>query len=146
MTLRSELGRRGPAVALMAAGSLVIVVGSLLPWVRTGDADRHSYDVFALLDRLGYSESELVGRSVQCWPLVPLLVIVAAVLAWWGWVAIGAATGVVGAIYAGGVAIAVRRADTVHLEIRHGATITLIGAAALLAGSVGALALAARTR
>jgi hypothetical protein len=128
----------------MAVGALVVVVGTLLPWVRTGEASRNSYDVFALLDRLGISPGELVGRGLRFWPLVPLLVIAAAVLAWWGWVAVGAATGILGGIYAGGVAIAVMNTDAVTVAIRPGATITLVGGLVLLVGSFAALVLGAR--
>lgn len=144
MTLRSELGRRGPAVVAMAVGAVVVIVGTLLPWVRTGDAHRHSYDVFALIDRLGISPNELVGRGLRLWPLVPLLVVAAAVLAWWGWTIAGAVIGVVGAVYAGGVALAVIGADAVTVDIRVGATVTVVGSAVLLLGSVGAVVLGAR--
>lgn len=144
MTLRSEIGRRGPAVAVMAAGALVTIVGTWLPWVRSGSALRNSYDVFALIDRLGFSSGELVGRGLRLWPLVPLLVIGAAVLAWWGWAGAGAAVGVVGAVYAGGVALAVITADAPAVEIRPGATVTVAGSVVLLLGSIGVVVLAAR--
>lgn len=140
MTLRADLGRRGPAVVVMAAGAVVTIVGTLLPWVRTGGVQRNSYDVFVLVERLGISESDLVGYGLRRWPLVPLLVVAAVVLAWWGWPHAGAVIGIVGGVYAGGVGATVATADAVQVvDIKAGATVTAVGAAVLLLGSITAL-------
>ncbi len=58
----------------MTAGLALVVVGSFMPWLRSGRAWRNSYDVVRTADRLG-----LVGEGHQrifavSWYLVPLLV------------------------------------------------------------------------
>ena len=54
-TASGTVARHGVTVVVMAVGGVVTVVGSLLPWVRTGRRQRNSYDVFALAQRLGFS-------------------------------------------------------------------------------------------
>lgn len=140
MTVRASIGRRGPAVVVMAAGALVTVAGSLLPWVRTGSARRNSYDVFALVDRLGFSPDGAAAQGLRWWPLVPLLTAVAVVVAWWGWPRTGGAVGVVGGLYAGGVGLAVSTADAVQVvDTQFGAAVTAVGGLVLLLGSLAAI-------
>lgn len=139
MVVRSALGRRAPAVALMAIGAAVMVGGSLLPWVRTGGARRHSYELFALVERLGFAPDGPAAAALQWWPLVPLIAIVAVVGAWWGWPRAGGAIGVLAAVYAGGVGLAVRTAASDVIDIEPGATVTALGGAILLVGSVASI-------
>lgn len=147
MTVRSSIGRRGPAVAVMAAGALVTVAGSLMPWVRTGSARRNSYDVFALVDRLGFSPEGLAAQGLRWWPLVPLLTAVAVVAAWWGWPRAGGSVGVVAGLYAGGVGLAVTTADAVRVvDTEAGTVVTAVGGLLLLLGSIVAIVIGWRSR
>lgn len=127
--------RRAGAITV-ALGAAVVILGSSMAWLRTGARRRSSYDVFALVDRLGFAPDGLVGWAVRLWPVVPLLVITAAVLAWqprqW---ALLVAAGVAGT-YAGGVALAVATADSPSLlQIGAGPTVTAIGAALVVVGA-----------
>ncbi len=123
----------------MAVGAVVTVVGSLLPWVRTGGRRRNSYDLLSLVDRLGFASDGPAEQALRWWPMLPLLAAGAVVAAWWGWPRAGGAVGVVAALYGGGVGIAVGRAgsDLVHVET--GPAVTIVGALVLAAGSVGAV-------
>ena len=98
-------------MVVMAAGGVVMIVGSLVPWVRTGGARRNSYDLLSLVDRLGFAPDGPAEAALRWWPLMPLLVAVAVVAAWWGWPRAGGALGVVAAVYGGGVGLAVTRSD-----------------------------------
>jgi hypothetical protein len=139
------MGRRGPAVIVMAVGAVVMVTGSLVPWVRTGGARRNSYDLLPLVDRLGFAPDGPAEAALRWWPLIPLLAAVAVVATWWGWPRAGGAVGVVAALYGGGVGLAVSRADADLVRIEAGATATLVGAVILVAGSIAAIVLSSTT-
>lgn len=114
-----------------------MLVGSFLPWLASGSAERSSYDLFGIVDRLGFSPDGAVGWAVRLWPLLPLLLVVTVVShhlrleATWLPV-VRSATTATAAVYAGAVAIAVRLAPDVGLfSARVGSWITLAGAALL---------------
>lgn len=113
----------------------MVVIGSLLPWVRSGSRDRHSYDLFALVERLGFSPEGVVGTMIRWWPLVPLLAIGAFVVAWWGWRRAGGVIGIVAGLYGGGVGLAIVAAPAV-IPVRPGAPMTAIGGFGLVVSSV----------
>ena len=144
MTVHAPLGRRRVPFALMAAGGALALLGSFLPWVRTGSRDRNSYDAFRVVGRLGFAPDGPAATGLRWWPLVPLLTIVAVVAVWWGWGRIGGAVGVVAAAYAGAVATAVGSVPARELvAIGPGPALTTVGAVALLGGSVAAVAVGA---
>lgn len=121
----------GRVVATCAA--LVVVVGTFLPWVRSGAKNRSSYQIFSLVERLGYSSSGLVGWALRVWPLLPLLIVTAITLLWFHRAWTGLAVGGVGAVYAGAVALAVRFGSPSPLiAVEYGPWVTLSGAALLL--------------
>jgi hypothetical protein len=136
MTVRSAIGRRGPAVVTMAVGAVVLIAGSLLPWVRTGGVRRNSYDLLSLVERLGFAPDGPIEPALRWWPMMPLLATVAVVGAWWGWPKTGGVVGVIAALYGGGVGTAVMwaRSNVVHTQF--GAPMTMIGAVILAAGSI----------
>lgn len=137
MTVRHPLGRRLVPVVVMAAGAVIALVGSFLPWVRTGSRDRNSYDVFRVVERLGFAPDGPAATAMRWWPVVPLLAVGAVVAAWWGWPRWGGALGIIAAVYGGAVGIAVATApDVALLDIGAGTIVTAIGAGILLAGSV----------
>lgn len=124
----------------MAAGAVVVVLGSLLPWLRTGARQRNSYDAFAVADRLGFGPGGAASEGLRWWPLVPLLTAAAVVAAWWGWRRAGGTVGVVAGLYAAGVGVAVASADAAAVvEIRPGAPVTAAGGGVLLLASVATL-------
>ncbi len=136
--------RHGATVMAMAAGSLVVVLGSLLPWLRTGARQRNSYDTFAVADRLGFGPGGAAAEGLRWWPLVPLLTAAAVVAAWWGWRRAGGAVGVVAGLYAATVGLAVATADAAAsvVEIRPGAMVTAAGGGVLLVASVATVVVA----
>jgi hypothetical protein len=118
-------------------GAAVIVVGTFLPWLRSGTRRRTSYEIFSLVERLGYSRSGIVGWSIRLWPVVPLLVACAVTLLWFprAW-ATGLATAAAAA-YAGIVSAAVRSASpNAVIAVEYGASVTLAGAIVLALGAL----------
>ena len=128
--------------ALATVGGSVTLIGTFLPWLRSGARNRSSYTIFDLVDRLGFSPAGAVSWSLRVWPLVPLFVVVVVVAAWWPTMSSRArtaattATAVV-AIWVGVTAIAVSFAPDVALfRIGPGPAVTVLGAITL---GVGAL-------
>lgn len=122
---------------MTTAGAVIAVLGTFLPWLRSGARRRSSYEIFSLVDRLGFSESSLVGWGVRLWPIVPLLLAGAATLQWFPrrWVTGGLT--MVAVVYAGGVAAAVESAPSSSLiTIEYGPLVTLAGVLVLAAGAL----------
>ncbi|HEX3087076.1 MAG TPA: hypothetical protein VHQ23_00365, partial [Ilumatobacteraceae bacterium] len=74
---RNVIGR-----VMATVGAAVALLGTFLPWLRSGARRRNSYDIFSLVERLGISESSIVGWGLRVWPLAPLLLVTAATLQW----------------------------------------------------------------
>jgi len=70
-SLRSTLASAGGAVALL---------GSFLPWLRTGERERTSYELSGIARRLGVATGPLERAVVVGWPIVPFLLLCAVVL------------------------------------------------------------------
>ena len=141
--------QRAGAIAV-TGGAVVLLIGTFLTWLRSGAMDRSSYDVFDLVDRLGFSEGGMVGWALRLWPLVPLVLVVT-VITWWapfagtGWVVVRAALVGIVAVYAGGIAIAVRNAPDVALfSIGPGPLVTAIGSLVMVAGAALSFVLSRR--
>lgn len=120
----------------------MVLAGSFLPWLASGSAERSSYDLFGIVERLGFAPDGAVGWAVRLWPLLPLLLVVTVVShhvhvdAVWLPVVRSTAT-VLSALYAGAVALAVRLAPDVGLfRPRVGPWITLFGAVLLVLATV----------
>ena len=129
----------GRAVATI--GAMVALVGTFRPWVRSGERQRSSYEIFSLVDRLGISRSSVVGLGLRLWPVVPFLVVLAVTLLWFARRWLAATIVVVAVVYAGVVAAAVRSARPTSLvTIERGPLVTLLGLAGLVVGAVLALA------
>jgi hypothetical protein len=132
------------ACLIGGAGLLLVVVGSFLPWVVSGNVRRSSYAVVGVLDRLGIADDGAIGVVLAHWPLIGVLAIapvVAAALRRWrtaGLLAVPVAF-VAGLLSFGIVAVASGR---VGLGIR----LDPFGPAVMAAGAIllfgGALALA----
>jgi hypothetical protein len=105
--------------------------------LRSGARRRSSYEILSLVDRLGFSQSSLVGWGVRLWPIVPLLVAGATTLQWFPrrWVT-GSVT-MVAVVYAGGVSAAVETAPSSSLlAIEYGPLVTLAGTLGLAVGAL----------
>ena len=121
------------------------LVGTFLPWLRSGTRGRSSYEIFSLVDRLGISQSSVVGWGVRLWPVMPFLLVLAVTLEWFPrrWM-----TGVVTAVavvYAGVVSVAVMSASSNSLiKTESGPVVTVVGVVILGAASLACAALARR--
>lgn len=63
-------------------GAATALIGTFLPWLRSGSRDRSSYTIFDLVERLGFAPSGVVAWSLRLWPFVPLLLVASAVAGW----------------------------------------------------------------
>lgn len=107
--------RHRPAslIAFTAAGA-VVVVATFLPWVRSGSTSRSSYDLLGVLARLDVAHDGAASTLVRWWPIVPMIVTIAVVLAWWQRWLMSLIAAVIAVGYAGGVGgmLAVRSRGT----------------------------------
>jgi hypothetical protein len=121
---------------VMSSDAAIVLIGSFLPWLRSGKRHRNSYDIFSLVDRIGYSPDGPAGWALRVWPVLPVLLAAALTLLWLGRERVGAGLAAVAAVYAGAVAITVRVASPSGLvSVEYGSWVTLAGAASLLAGT-----------
>jgi hypothetical protein len=124
----------------VTVGAAVLVVGTFLTWLRSGATERSSYEVFDLVDRLGFSEGGLVGWALRLWPLVPLLLVTTVIVWWWpasgpAWTATRVAATLVASLYASAVAVAVANAPDVALfSIGRGPAVTIVGGCVMWVG------------
>lgn len=58
----------------------MIILGSFLPWVRSGTVQRDSFEVAGVVDRLGPDDIMLLDVALSAWIVIPLLCIVCVVL------------------------------------------------------------------
>jgi hypothetical protein len=137
---------------VVSFGAAAVLVGTFLTWLRSGATERSSYDVFDLVDRLGFSERGLVSWALRLWPLLPLLLVVTVIAWWWpssgtSWLAARVVLTIGTSIYAGGVAVAVKNApDVAVFSVGRGPIVTIVGAAVMLSGIAAALVPARRRR
>lgn len=141
----------GPArlvgAGFAAIGLVLVIVGSFLPWVVSGQVRRSSYEIAGVLDRLDVAQNGVVAELIAGWPLIGVLCVtplVAAGLRWWrtaGWLSM--LIGLPVLCLAGGVLlIAGGRAGTVRLDpvgpavMTAGALLLCIGGAILAFGGV----------
>lgn len=121
----------------VSVGAAVALLGTFLPWLRSGSRRRSSYEIFSLVDRLGISPSSAIGWGVRLWPLVPLLLIATVTLHWFPkqWFTGPVTTCAVA--YGGVVSGALQAApSTGFIAVEHGAVVTLAGSLLAAAGAV----------
>ena len=129
--------RNGIGRVVATAGAAVALVGTFLPWLRSGARRRNSYEIFSLVERLGFATSSVVGWGLRLWPVVPFLLIGAVTLQWFPrrWVTGGSAIVVV--VYIGGVSVAVETAPATSLiAVEYGPWVVVVG---ILTFAIGAL-------
>lgn len=125
---------------LATVGAAIAAVGTFVPWLRSGTRQRNSYELFSLVDRLGFSQSSVIGWGLRLWPVVPFLLVLAVTLQWFSrtpsgrWIT-GLVVMVV-VVYAGVVSLAVRSAPSSSLiTIESGSVVSLVGTIAFAAGA-----------
>lgn len=132
----SSRWHRAGLAAFTGLGTLCLV-GTFLPWLRMGSRSRSSYDLFGLVDRLGFAPDGAIGVLVRAWPLVPLLFTLAVIVNWWGRLTIGLVAATVAAMYVGGVSIALLvGASGTPVEVETGAVVSSIASAAFFVNAL----------
>jgi hypothetical protein len=129
--------RRAGAI-LLTIGATITLVGTFLSWVTSGSTERSSYEVFGLVDRLGFSPNSAIGWALRLWPLVPLSLVITVIAHWvhhpsmrWPRTALTGAT----LVYPGVTALAVANAPQIALfDVGPGPWVTLAGAVIMLVG------------
>jgi hypothetical protein len=122
------------------AGAVIAIVGTFLPWLRSGSRNRSSYTIFDLVERLGFAPSGVVSWSLRLWPIVPMLLVLEVVAIWIvthtgrGRRPLLLSTGAI-ALWVAGTALAVRFAPDVGLfRVGIGPLVTVGGVVCLVAG------------
>jgi hypothetical protein len=120
----------GPAVVTVGSG--VIVVGSFLPWVRSGEVSRSSYSVVHAAELLDVVHGA-PAQALKVWYLVPIMAAMGLLATVGGArrvvLAVGAGLGVTTALVTGAVLAA-------PVRLRIGPWVTLAGLAVLVAGLI----------
>jgi hypothetical protein len=115
---------------------VVIVVGTFLPWLKSGSAQRNSYQAGGAMRRL-LDVHGLSGAGLTAWPFVGLACASVVVVFAAGLPRAGAALGLLVGAAAGAVSIGVLTADRAGFlqPANTGPVVTLIGAAFVAASS-----------
>lgn len=127
--------------AIATVGSLVTIVGTFLPWLRSGTRNRSSYTIFDLVERLGFAPGGFVAWSLRLWPFVPLLMVVISITCWAApierrLVRPLAVLAAVATVWIGGTGLAVLAAPAAGLfRIGPGPAITVLGVLVAATGS-----------
>jgi hypothetical protein len=124
----------------LTIGTCIALVGTFLTWVDSGAVGRTSYEIFDIVDRLGFSPNGVIGWALRLWPLVPLLLVGVAVCAWLPfrqdslvWTRFGLT--MVAALYPGVVALAIANAPEAGLfSIGSGPVVTVVGTTLMICG------------
>jgi hypothetical protein len=131
---RSAARIAGPVSGVV--GLFVLVAGTFLPWLSSGQARRNSYQTGGALRRL-LGLHGVLEACVSAWPFVGLVCAAVVVLFAGGLRRWAAVLGLLTALATGAVAIAALRVDSTFFvrPERFGPAVTLAGAAVLLVGA-----------
>ena len=135
------------AAVAVSCGAALMIAGCFLPWLRSGDRNRSSFELFGLVDRLGFAPSGLIAWAVRLWPMVPLMAIVASIGVWYlsGWRIVVPA--LFASLYAGGVSIAMQQVpNSAFVGVGTGPLVTALGSAVMVAATVAAARMDRRSR
>ncbi|WP_016700760.1 hypothetical protein [Actinoalloteichus spitiensis] len=139
--MRAKAG--GTASVVSGVGLVVAVVGTFLPWLRSGTTYRDSHQTVGVLRRFGLVEGTPVEYLLPGWPLLVPLAAVSLLLHLAGSRRTGAALGVVFSLLAGtaGTFASVQGFTSAGLitVTALGPVTTALGAVVVLVGSLGAL-------
>lgn len=131
------------SVGIAALGLLAVVVGSFLPWVRSGEVLRSSFEVTGLVGRFGPRDIVLLEVALTAWIAVPLVCVVCLGLYAVGLVRTGAGITTIVALLAGTVGAATYVVGSggsgAVSVVAAGPITTCLGGVVALAGCMGAL-------
>lgn len=125
----------------VTASAGVALIGVFAPWLKSGESRRSSFELFELVDRLGFEPDGVFAWMLRLWPIVPLAVITCVVAAWMAKARIAGSIGLVGGIYVAVVAISIMQAPTAGLiQTAWGVPVSLVGGVLLATTGVWLLA------
>jgi uncharacterized membrane protein len=121
--------RQAHAPLLGGIGLLVLVVGTFLPWLRSGRSTRNSYQTGGAVRRL-IGTSGLIDHLLALWPVVGLACAAAAAVFLFGLPTVGTVLAGLSAMAAGAAAVgALATTATSYAQVAViGPIVTLIGA------------------
>lgn len=61
------------AMAAAGAGACLVLAGSFLSWFRSGARTRSSYELFAVVGRIGVVPSPVAAVAISLWVTVPVV-------------------------------------------------------------------------
>lgn len=117
---------------VLGLGGALCIVGTMLPWLGVDGSARSSYELAAVVDRLGLADGSAGGVLLRIWPSVPVVVAASAVLAV---VARDAAARLVALVAGFMVMVGCALAWSAPLQAQYGIACSLAGAVVLLAGA-----------
>ena len=125
----------------VTASAGVALIGVFAPWLKSGESRRSSFELFELVDRLGFEPDGVFAGMLRLWPIVPLAVIACVVAAWMAKARIAGSIGLVGGIYVAVVSISIMQAPTAGLiQTAWGVPVSLVGGVLLATTGVWLLA------
>lgn len=133
--------RRRTAIGAVAV--VFLVVGTFLPWIRSGRVQRNSYEIAGVgVRRL--DAGSVVGHLLQAWPYLGPLWAVVVILVILGRRRSAAAVALIlavltGLVAVGGLVLAVRLHTGVLAGVVLGPAVTLVGAIGVAVAGVGML-------
>lgn len=136
------IDRHPRGATVVSGGAAVALVGTFMPWLRSGARNRSSYSIFGLVERLGFAPEGPVAWSLRWWPVVPMLLVLTVIAAWTASVTGRAPSmpitlGAVVALWVGGTSVALLLAPDAGLfAIGLGPFVTVVGVAAIAVGLV----------
>jgi len=131
----------------MTINAVTMLIGVFSPWLRSGSSTRSSFELFELVERLGFASGGTFYWAVRGWPLVPLVTTAAVIASWSGLSRASAGLSTLAGVYVGAVAVGVRRAPNAGLiRTEWGVTVSLAGAVLLIATAVWTLVEVNRSR
>lgn len=131
------------SVVIAMVGLVAVVVGSFLPWVRSGVSERSSFEAAGVIDRFGPRDVPLLDVALTAWIAVPLVCVIAIGLYAVGLLRTAAAFASIVGLLAGTVGAATYvqggGGSGAFGVIAAGPLTTCCGGVVALAGSLGAL-------
>ncbi|MFC4003436.1 hypothetical protein ACFS2C_16685 [Prauserella oleivorans] len=138
------------SAVVSSLGLVVAVTGSFLPWFRSGEVERNSYQAAGLVDRFALLDNPFATGALAAWGAVPLLCALCVALFATRLLRVGATTTVLLAIVVGTVSLlaTVQRSDGEGVIgiTPAGPLTTTTGMGIALLGGLGVLGTAWRPR
>ena len=145
-TLKVVNHDRSPAARVAAlsagfAGAVMMTIGTFLPWVRSGEVDRNSFQMAGVLDRTDFVTQPVLRHLVDAWPYVTPLVVLPALFAafrlWRTTAVIMMLIGVGTSVLMGALLIVLGGRSVLGVSLRYlGPGLVLAGAVVLTAAGV----------